>query len=150
MSLSPIRQRYLDVYPLKFTPTIQPPFWFWSGLDGLTDTTSDEDVIAKALADYEEDKGALKGVRRELIEDIYIKAYPYKEDHEAGMPWLCMRADLGIFDDIGPCTVRIKDLTLDMSEAEIIARALADYEEDKSEIEMHNAYYQKMKDNEEE
>jgi len=134
MSLS-IRQRYLDVYPLKFTSAIRPPFWFWSGLDGLTDTTSDEDVIAKALADYEEDKDDLEDSRRKIIEDIYIKAYPYTEDHEEGTPW---------------CTVDIKKLTLDMSEDEVIARALSDYEADKSEIESLDAYYQKMKEEEEE
>ena len=142
MSLSLIRQRYLDVYPLKFTPTIRPPFWFWIGLDDLPDTISDANLKAKAMADYEEDKDALEVdvaftlKRRAVIESIYIDAYPFTDDiEESGTPW---------------CTMGLKDLTLDMSEEEIIARALADYEEDKSEIEMHNAYHQKMKEEEEE
>jgi len=133
--MSLLRQRYLAAYPIKFTPTIRPPFWFWISLDGLPDTISDADLMAKAMADYEEDKDALEDVRREIIEDIYIKAYPYKEDHEGNTPW---------------CTMEIKKLTLDMSTEEIIARAVADYEADKSEIESLDDYYQKMKDNEEE
>jgi len=134
MSLSPIRQRYLDVYPLKFTSAIRPPLWFWIGIENLA-TMSDACLKARAMADYERHKDYLKGVRRELIEDIYIKAYPYNADHDAGTPWY---------------TMGLKDLTLDMSEDEVIARALSDYEADKSEIEMHNAYHQKMRDNEEE
>ena len=138
MSLSPIRQRYLDVYPLKFTKTIRPPLWFWLrfGLDCLTYTMSDADLKAKAMSDYERDKDDLEDSRRKVIESIYIKAYPYKEDHEEGTPW---------------CTERIKNLPLDMSEAEVIAMALSDYEHDKIEIKKLNAFYQKMQeDNEEE
>ena len=134
MSLSPIHQRYLDVYPIKFTRTIRPPLWFWIGIDTLA-TMSDAALKARAFADYERNKEYLKGVRREIIEDIYIKAYPYTADHDAGTPWY---------------TMEIKKLTLDMSEDEVIARALSDYEADKSEIEMHNAYHQKMKEEEEE
>ena len=58
--MSLLRQRYLDVYPIKFTPTIQPPFWFWIGIDTLPDTISDADLKVKAMADYEEDKGVLE------------------------------------------------------------------------------------------
>ena len=129
--MSLLRQRYLAAYPIKFTPTIRPPFWFWIGLNDLTDTMSDNDIIARALADYEEDKDDLEDVRRELIEDIYIKAYPYTADHDEGTPW---------------CTVRIKELPLDMSEAEVISRALSDYEKDKSEIKRLNDYYQKRRE----
>jgi len=135
MSLSPIRQRYLDVYPIKFTRTIRPPFWFWIGLDDLPDTISDADLKAKALKDYEEDKDDLEDVRRELIEDIYIKAYPYTADHDEGTPWY---------------TMEIKKLTLDMSEDEVIARALSDYEAAKSEIKRLNDYYQKRREEVEE
>ena len=137
MSLSPIRQRYLDDYPIKFTRTIRPPIWFWLGLGlcNLPDNISDADLKAKALKAYEVDKDELEDERRALIEDIYIKAYPYKEDHDEGTPWW---------------TMEIKKLTLDMSEEEVIARALSDYEADKSVIESLDDYYQKMKDNEEE
>ena len=136
MSLTPIHQRYLDVYPIKFTRTIRPPLWFWYGLDGLTDNISDATLKARALKDYEEDKDDLEDSRRKIIEDIYIDAYPFTDDiEESGTPW---------------CTMGLKYLNLDMSEAEVIARAIADYEEDKSEIEMHNAYHQKMKEEEEE
>ena len=136
--MTPLRQRYLDVYPLKFTRTIRPPIWFWLGLGlcNLPDNISDADLKAKALKDYEVDKDELEDERREVIECLYINAYPFKDDtEESGTPW---------------CTVRIKELLLDMSAEEVIARALSDYEKDKSEIEVFNAYYQKMKDNEEE
>ena len=126
--MTPLRQRYLDVYPIKFTTTIRPPIWFWLGLGlcNLPDNISDVDLKAKALKDYEVDKDELEDERREIIEDIYIKAYPYTADHEGNTPW---------------CTVRIKELLLDMSAEEVISRAIADYEKDKSEIEVFNAYY---------
>ena len=60
MSLTPIHQRYLDVYPIKFTKTIRPPFWFWIGIANIPDTISDADLKAKALKDYEKDKDALE------------------------------------------------------------------------------------------
>ena len=135
MSLSPIRQRYLNVYPLKFTKTIRPPLWFWLGIDNLANM-SDAGLKARAMADHERNKEYLERVRREIIEDIYIKAYPYKEDNGGSTPW---------------CALRIKNLPLDMSEAEVIAMALSDYEHDKIEIKKLNAFYQKMQeDNEEE
>ena len=140
--MKPLRKRYLDVYPIKFPPTIRPPFWFWISLDGLPDNISDADLKARAMADYEEDKDALEVDasltlrRREVIESLYIKAYPYKEDNGGSTPW---------------CTERIKNLNLDMGEEEIIARAIADYENDKNVIKKLNAFYQKMQeDNEEE
>jgi len=70
MSLSPIRQRYLDVYPIRFTPH-QPPLWFWLGfgLDYL-DTISDAELKAKAMADYDRDKDELDDWRREIIKSL--------------------------------------------------------------------------------
>ena len=86
MSLSPICQRYLAAYPIKFT-TIRPPFWFWLGIDTLPDTISDADLKAKAMADYEEDKGVLEfdaalTLKMEIIENLYIKAYTFSDDIE--------------------------------------------------------------------
>jgi len=66
MKLSPIHQRYLNVYPIKFTPTIRPPLWFWLGIDNLANM-SDAGLKARAMADYERDKEDLEDVRRELL-----------------------------------------------------------------------------------
>ena len=134
MKLSPIHQRYLDVYPIRFTKTIRPPLWFWLRIDTLPDTISDSELKVRAMFYYDEDKDDLEDVRRELIEDIYIKAYTFTDDGESGTP----------------CTIGLKDLTLDISEEEIIAKAIADYEDDKSVVKKLNDYYQKRKDNEEE
>jgi len=81
MSLTPIRQRYLDVYPLKFTRTIRPPFWFWHGFE-LDDTISDADLKAKARADYEKDKDDLEDWRREIIESLYKMKEEEEEEEE--------------------------------------------------------------------
>jgi len=151
--MSLLRQRYLDVYPVKFTWPIRPPFWFWISLDGLPDTISDADLKARAMADYEEDKDALEVDasltlrRREVIESLYIKAYTFTDDGESGTPCTIGLKDLTL---ASWGTMGLKGLTLDMGEEEIIARAIADYENDKSVIKKLNDYYKKRKDKEEE